>query len=489
MYQTLFVSHLPMIKAFLNPRDSTRRTWDDVVCWIFKMNNNKAISAMTELAEWFVHCNRPLFFRIDLDELEKYFIGLRIDDVLKKSKCKEHEHYINTETKTKISFVGLSKCIMGNGDDILNNQYEFVAKVYQIYIAYMTMKRQIPTHWTLVERTSNFSSYMQPHVAGKEKRHKIMEIQPRVFCILKGSLKTLQSRVDKYIHADDSLYSPDFKMPIYHSILQNVNDEIDLIIKWLKQEYLVPYQESQQNVKRPLSNIHLTRRIILIDPSQDKFTPCMLRPSIEDMRTLLKQGKDSEVWNTPPPTKPTIVNFVDLNIFNRTKGQYMDDQQTLRLHYVSDEDLVVANVPIVVNQFIETIVESSLNKEEDEEEKEEVKLEEEEKPEVKLEEEEKPEVKLEEEEKPEIVKVAPVKKVAKPKAEGKVAPVKKVAKPKTEGKVASTVVNNPTDVKASTASKGPRVRTSSTTLKSSVQRVGNATATTIMSDDGYSSSE
>ena len=367
-----------MLRAFMNPKDSSRRSWDDGVCWFFKMNKDPAISSMKDIATMFQHREHPFFFRINSDELQPYFLSSTISyDLLQSHDCVEDDQFVvDDEDGIRLSFVGLTKFIISAGDKDLNQKYEFVSKVYQLHRLYITAKRTKTTHWTLIERTSHFIKNMKPHehVDPENPRFTVMDTQPRVFCIIKGSVKSIVSRREKYLMDTEISYSSKFALPIYESVMNNLNDEISIFLKYLEVHHLTPYRKQQLNgmegkkITNTKCNLRLTKRFILIDPSQDAYTPDMLQRDIDDVRTKLKYGQTIEGVSLPTRKEDTTENFTDLQIFKRTNGKYMDDLQSIELNPVNDDDIaMLTNELSPIGQFTKamqfmTLIEEELNR-------------------------------------------------------------------------------------------------------------------------------
>ena len=377
MNQSVFTTYVPAINAFLNARtDKVCKSWNDVVVWFFEMNNEKSFSSVSDIAALFINSVHPDFFRIPVDIIQPHFLKFTISPKsLKEKKFIENQHFISDDEGTRITFTTFRKLVIRHSDEILNESFEFIEKVFQIYSRYvqgMGNRSKRYTHWTIIERVDAFTRSMKPHAS---KQFHIMDVQPRVFCIIKGSLKTVNSTCAKYMKDPSKKYSTSQAFPIYETVLYDSNSEIDTLMGYLDQCHLRPYRENQIGLKdaedveitkisKTKCNMRLMQKCILIDPSQSEYTAEMLPGHIEEIRMKIKLGH--QIDGAPVQRTSTIGivngNSVDIKIFQRTNGKHMDDMESLDLHPRNDD---IALIYKSVEQYAPAIEAIDLEQEDD----------------------------------------------------------------------------------------------------------------------------
>ena len=367
MDQSLFTLYVPAINAFLNPRvDATCKSWDDLVTWFFKMNNDKRLSSVSDIAESFINSINPNFFKIDVEGIQPHFLKYKITEKnLNKSNFVKNEHYIIDDEGIRITFTAMRRLIISHGDLILIRSFEFIDKTFQMYLRYLNAigaKARRHTHWTMIERVDEFTKTMRPHedsIEGSKKFH-IMDVQPRVFCIIKGSWKTVNSLLTKALKDSKKRYSQERKFPIYETVMPTADDEINIILGNLEACHILPYREKQLGTQdangkeivkltKTKHNLRLYKKCIMVDPSQDAFKVDDLSTYINDIRTKIKLGRT--IAGSEQPKKKSCLgicedNFIDIKIFEKTKGCYIDDLQSLILNPRNDDVTLVDNQDI-----------------------------------------------------------------------------------------------------------------------------------------------
>lgn len=348
-----FLKYVPAINAFLNAKvDSKCKTWDDVVMVFFEMNNDASVKTLTELANAFNNSHKPNFFRIKTEILQPYFSDFIIaKETLIAERFKENEHFIEDTDGLRITFSAMHRLINRKGEDLLCDAYDLIEKIYQMYIQYvsaMGSKARRYTHWTIIERISHFTNAMQTHTIKQKK----MDTQPRVFCIIKGSLNKIQSTLTKFEKDPLKKYSSERMFPIYETVMFDANKEIDIVMGYLDQYHLQPYREQQigeqtedgreiKKLSQTKHNIRLLKKLIMIDPSQSIYTPDMLPVHIDEIRIDIKLGRsivsDKLLARRLSPSMlfkhDNLVNdnFTDIEIFEKTNGKYIDDLRAIEL--------------------------------------------------------------------------------------------------------------------------------------------------------------
>lgn len=364
----MYVDYVPALNAFLNAEtDRTCKNWDDVVVWFFQMNTDKKMSSMSTIASLFVNVNRPNYFRIDVELLQPYFFKFLISQqTLEENKFVEGEHFIKDEEGLRITFSTMTKLILQKGDDELNQAFEFIDKMFHIYRRYVFAtgkKSKLYTHWTLIERVSEFTATMKPHE--KASTFTIMDAQPRVFSIVKGSQKSINNRLNKIENDEKYIKCGHFR--VYETVMHDIDIELSIIRQYLKTTIVDPYRKSQigqldangdaiKLISKTKTNMHLLKTQILIDSQQDEYTPANLAAHIDEIRKSLQLGItliDPKKIKTQ--TLKTIKNNqTDIEIFKRTNGQYIDEFQSLELTPWIDDIAIVDQNAIAVAPKAET---------------------------------------------------------------------------------------------------------------------------------------
>jgi len=296
MNATLFAQLVPVLNAYLNAEVDTKlKTWHDVVELFFVVNVNRELKLMSEIAEAFEHVSRPNHFRIKVFSLEFIFPGFCIAaESLTEEGYKEHVSFIEDEDdgSVRITFNTFRRLIFTKASPESVDAFEFVDNVYQIYQRYelaMMHRSNRPTH----------IDHAQLKNPKKKASFRIMDAQPIVLYIAKGTKKTIQYRLEKYENGDtDQHYSPERIVPIFEATVSSVDLELDAITTYINETHAVPYRRNQienNNVKinRTKHCIKFLKNHILLDPSQDVYTLDMFIQDIATVRMRLKKGQST----------------------------------------------------------------------------------------------------------------------------------------------------------------------------------------------------
>ena len=405
---SLYATYVPAINAYLNAQtDSACKTWSNVVKIFFAMNVDVKIASKAALAETFNNANHPNYFRIPAKLLEPYFDDFKFSAKTLTGKGLELDvDFIEDSEGIRLTFDAMSQLIYRDGEAPLIESFKFINKIHKTFGRYelaMMNKSKKPTHWTLIERIDDFTSAMQPHITAKETAFKTMDAQPKVYCIVKGTKKTIKARIAKYKAASDAKFDGDSLVPIYESVLSTLDDEISAVLAYLDEFHAMPYRTSQCGVDDKITatkhNIKLSKSVILIDPTQSEYKPNMLQGHIDLVRSKLKRG---ETTHTPKkvtrknPNEPALTdkkktepNSVDIDLFVETNGKFIDALHTVTLTPREDTDVSTVD-KLPESEFEEKEAHNEDEEEEEEEEEDEEDEEDEEEEEEEEEEEPKP---------------------------------------------------------------------------------------------------
>lgn len=335
-----FSKYAPVVNAYLNPKLAERnlKMWGDVVDFFFRMNVDPNVSSYTELASTFEQAKFPNYFRIEAAFLNGLFGELNVD-MLTSIHLIQNEHFID-DNGLRLSFDAVRRLALQKKDTAA--AFEFINNIYQIYLRYelsMINRSLKKTHWTVIEQVHSFSKSMRPHESTSESSENSfcsMDTQPRVFCIMKGTLKSLSNYLLRNQKNVNPKYSKTQIVPIYESVLIDVDREIWHVMNYIDVTYLQPYRMSQigskdkdgneiKKLTRTKQHIRLLKSTIMIDPNQSDFTPCMIMGVINSVRLQLKNGQ--MIWFPPQLTKnekDEIQNSTDINMFDINKCMYID---------------------------------------------------------------------------------------------------------------------------------------------------------------------
>lgn len=362
MDSTLFAAYVPAFNAYLNgDLDTKAKTWSDVVELFFKMNVDEKLSSMTDFAQMFNHSAKPDLLMINPLTINSYLENyIETKKTLMDEGFIEDVDFIEHDEGLRISFSTFRRLIFRHGDENLVLAYEFVDKVFQMFLRYrmkMITRGKLPTHWTIVERVDKFSSVMKPHAPKNGKP--LMNKQPRVFYIVKGQAKQIHTKFRSYKKDPTKGYLDEPLMPIYETVLDDANDEIKIVLQYLEKQHSLPYrmqyiEEHPGESLTPSTALHcikVHKSFVLIDPSQDTYTPAMLPQHVAEIRVHLKTGRDPLAQFTKSSKKDKEPNFTDIKIFEASHGKYIDDRNLYDLNPHFD-DIAVVDTSKIDTSFI-----------------------------------------------------------------------------------------------------------------------------------------
>ncbi|KAG3032707.1 hypothetical protein PC121_g24387 [Phytophthora cactorum] len=293
------------------------------------MNKDAELSRVATLAATFANLPHPNYLRIRAVEVQKYFPDVHLTQaMLMEVGMEPGQEFVDDEEGLRLSFAALHRLVFRRGDYDLMDTYDFVDNTYQVYARYaMEMRSMLPTHWALIERVAGFTKSMQPHLpsGGKNPHPPTMNAQPRVFCVVKGTHKSIARRLANYAKAEERAatsvgqesaprlqYSSKLVAPVFEKVLPDIEDEIAAVMAHL--------------CATSAGTISTLKRAVLIDSSQESYSPDMLSGDIKQARLCMKQGRQLASLNGKSQ------NFSDLAIFKRTNGKFMDSLMASEMH-------------------------------------------------------------------------------------------------------------------------------------------------------------
>lgn len=366
MNAAIFETYSPAIEGFLSSQtDKTCKPWSEVVRFFFEMNIDTTISKWTTLASTFANAGYPLNLRICAEGFDDYFDEFKITKTsLSRCNFVENKDFIEDEEGLRLSFGTIRELTFIKGNPEMIQAFGFIDKVYQLYVRYelaMIDRSRRPTHWTLLEQIGSLSQNMKPHIDAAILRNPrltpkflIMDAQPKVYVIVKGTKKTIEAKLKKIVR--DAEHNPKFAsrlvIPIHESVLPNIADEIEAVSKFIEQTRAMPFRQNQlgtnnadgteiNKIAHTKHNIKLLKTSILIDSIQTDYTEATLIRDIELVRTKLRLGnKTHDVKEKKKKTvDPMDGNSVDINIFERTNGQFIDEFMSIDLKQIEIPDI------------------------------------------------------------------------------------------------------------------------------------------------------
>ena len=420
-------------------KDVSCKSWENVVNVFFTLNKDPKLASKSDLANIFDSASHPNFFRIHANKIDQYFDTFKISSSsLEELGFEKDIDFIDDDEGLRLTFSSARKIIFQQGDKSLVEAFDFIDKIYQTFVRYelgMMNRSRRPTHWTIFKQTNKLTKSMQPQIdfpseaRGAQPTVRIMDTQPEVYAIAKGTLKSLQARITKYEKENDlyedtkeggNVEQPKFShipiVPIFETVMSNVDDEVNSFVGFLNQTYVQPHRLEQVGKTGPDGTVVATlpstkyhmkasKTCVLIDPSQTLYKASMLTNDIEQVRSLLKYGKEThtrkpsekkysrEFVSTKKANKkgdPDVINVVDIDTFIESKGKIIDAFRVIKLDPREDGSVSeVGKPPSATTKKPQVVIDEEEHEEEQEEEQEE-EHEEEEHEEEEEEEEEKP---------------------------------------------------------------------------------------------------
>lgn len=325
MNSDLFSQYQPAINAFISADgDKTAKSWDEVVSVFFELNADTLVSSKTALARAFDNVGHPNYPRIETKSIKQYIESFPFSaSALEAEGFTNDVDFIEDGNGVRISFEVLRLCVFTKSDRNVMNAYQFIDNIFQMWIRY-NAEMKAPTYWALVRRIKGFTVAQSPQNARPTKtKPTVPTEQPIVYVIVKGSLKSIKIREKKLItdhtkSGDETKFESAFATPIYQSTRMNLEDEIDAAMAYIHDE-------------RRLQILKITKAFILIDSTQTDYSIEELIQDIETAREYIRIG--DKTYDQPRPEKPYAKrsNSVDINIFCRTDGKYIDAQQLVPL--------------------------------------------------------------------------------------------------------------------------------------------------------------
>lgn len=354
MNSELFAKYAPAINSYLTAdKDSAFKGWKELVTIFFAMNTDGRVSANADLAYAFDSAGYPNYLRINASTVSKYFDSFEISrDSLQEEEFEDEKDFICDDLEIRISFNVLRSLVYAKGGKDLTEAYAFIEHVYLIHQRYnieMIARLKNATHWVLIERVNGFTAQMTPHIGTT----KTMKTQPKVYTIVKGSVKSINARLRKYVsdHNKDPTSAKNdiqFASLIYQTMMTNIEDEIYAVSNFLIENRAIPYQQLQvdagtaSSLKDATCSIKIMKNYIMVDPS--KYAISQLVEDINVVRSRIQFGTKTHEKAMPmkqyvKQTKKSP-NVVDIEIFAQTNGQHIDTKRIIPLSSPSIDDQV-----------------------------------------------------------------------------------------------------------------------------------------------------
>lgn len=460
MNYELFTQYAPIVNAYLTGNTDVKpKKWEQVVEAFYIMNSDMRFGEYADLAQAFKYSTKPTYLCVSMDSVISYVGREKANkQYLVKSGLRENADFVCAESDMRITFSTLRRLVFEEQEHV--DAFTFTDNVYQMFRRYeikMITRMKISTHWSIIERVGDFSKSMQFH--NQKRSEQLMKEQPKVYCIVKGTSKSVRAKLSSYVKKTNSegrnVFSGEPLVPIYETVLSNADDEIMMVVERIANTHTVPYRQAQldacdakSKISKMPYNVKASKNMILVDPSQTTYTPSMITEDVNYVRESIKQG--TLVHEYEPLYD--ISNTTSVRRYNETKGEFFDDlnkipmtasYEDVALVSYNPEYLQSSNTPVPLDsecgqseadtvasaateykpkktQAKPTPAQETIEEEEDEEEKEEeVKP----TPKPKAPRKSKPKTTIEEEE-------GEVKPTPKPKAARKTKPAKDAAEPK-----------------------------------------------------------
>lgn len=365
MNHDLFVQYAPVVNAYLSGNTDTKaKTWNQVVEAFYIINTDMRFNEYADLANTFKYSSKPSYLCILGSDVLQY-IGREktTKQYLASKQFKEYVDYVSDTTGIRMTFTTF-RCLLFERPEHVP-AFDFADKIYQMFRRYetkMIARAKIATHWTVIERVAEFSKSMELHKP--KKNVQLMNEQPKVFCIVKGTFKSVRSRLASYVKKTnaegDHLYSQDPLVPIYETVLSSADKEIALLVEYINNTHTVPYRQAlleeageKAKINKMKYNVKITKSTILVDPSQTTYTATMIKSDINHIREGVKQGTitEEEVTYYDTATRTGIKRYTE------TEGAYFDDfnkialvptYEDLALVSYSQDYLELSNTPVAL---------------------------------------------------------------------------------------------------------------------------------------------
>lgn len=356
-----FCKYVPAINAFLNGNtDTVAKSWSETVDTFFAKNKDETFNDYANMAYAFAYSPNPTWFGIPARVAEAYIDAQRITiEYLEEKEFEEDVDYM--KPRIRITFDAFRRLIFDDKTHV--SAFSFIDKMFKMYRRYTTVmitRMKLNTHWTLIERVAVFSRTMSPHLP-TGRGVALMKEQPIVLVIRKGSSKKVRAGLAacKKKNLETVTFADNQFVPMYESVMMNANDELDLIIKYLNDDHVKPYRANQLKVNPSIKpahaqyNVKTSKSMILIDPSQESYTPEKLKEDITRIRSEVKQG----IIPIVEFDKTDLQKHVSIEHFLETKGEYIDELHEIKLSpsyeditlvFYEFEDTELLNTPIVL---------------------------------------------------------------------------------------------------------------------------------------------
>lgn len=339
MNHDLFCQYVPVINAYLNGNvDTKAKKWEHVVEAFYTMNSDTRFNEYSDLASAFKYSTKPTYLCIPQHDVVQYIDSRKLKkEYLLKKQYKEHVDFTYSQLGMRMTFSTFRRLLFETTEHI--DAFEFADKIYHMYRRYeikMITRAKIHTHWSIIERVKDFSKAMQLH--NQKRNVQLMNEQPKVFTIVKGTSKSVRSRLSSYVKKknteEENVYAAEPLVPIYESVLSNADDEIAMFVEYIRNTHTIPFRaaqveegDSKIKITNTKYNVKISKSMILVDPSQDSYTPEMIKTDIKEFRENIKQGILSNEFTSSQDSS----NRTSIQRYEQTNGEHFDDLNTIIL--------------------------------------------------------------------------------------------------------------------------------------------------------------
>jgi len=310
-----------MFASFVHPSVKPIKSWNTIVDVFFGLNEDEEMKELLALAKTFAFCNFPNHLSIYADSVNDYF-GVSLTAKSIQNMGITESEFVQDQYGLRFTFPALRRLIMTHAADETIEQFDMLERFYQIYIKYaMNVANKRATHWFLIERINSFTKTMQPHEVDGEKIAP-MDEQPKVYSIISGPYGLVSkamlrySRLRQEAYENDkgktveaSKYAPEALTPIFSSMCDDINDELDAIKGFIHERYVLPYcaKQMKQNkagsIKDAKICVKSMKSVIMIDESQKQYDTEKLLSDIKTVRAMLQHGMPTHKPKTTKPKK------------------------------------------------------------------------------------------------------------------------------------------------------------------------------------------
>lgn len=350
MNYELFTQYSPIINAYLTGNtDMKPKKWEQVVEAFYIMNSDMRFGEYADLAQAFKYATKPTYLCVSMDSVISYVGREKANkEYLVKSGLREDVDFVCANSGMRITFGTMRRLVFESQEHV--DAFTFTDNVYQMFRRYeikMITRMKISTHWSIIERVGEFSKSMQFH--NQKRSDQLMKEQPKVYCIVKGTSKSVRAKLSSYVKKTNSeghnVFSGEPLVPIYETVLSNAEDEIMMVVERIANMHTAPYRQAQldacetkSKISKMPYNVKASKTMILVDPSQTTYTPSMIMADVNYVRESIKQGTLAQEYEP----LYDMSNTTSVRRYNETNGEFFDDLNKIPM-YASYEDVALVS--------------------------------------------------------------------------------------------------------------------------------------------------